>query len=98
MFLLPGLLTIAEIHIIEGRLKKAEEYLNAAHWSFLKNNDKTEINKKAKEKSLSLTKEYVYLVMIDNNLSTRSLCIAHLRSYTKLRTSSVKPLMNLNRQ
>ena len=98
MFLLPGLLTIAEIHIIEGRLKKAEEYLNAAHWSFLKNNDKTEINKKAKEKSLSLTKEYVYLVMIDNNLSTRSLCIAHLLSYIKLRTNSVKPLMNLNRQ
>lgn len=57
VFLIPGLLTIAEIHIIEGRLKKAEEYLNAAHWSFLKNNDKSEINKKSKEKSLALTKE-----------------------------------------
>lgn len=40
VFLLPGLFVLAEIQIIENNLKKAEEYLNAAHWSFLKSNDK----------------------------------------------------------
>ena len=52
--LLPGLLTLAEIHIIEGRSKKAEEYLNAAHWSFLKNNDRALAEKK-KDKGQLLT-------------------------------------------
>jgi hypothetical protein len=47
---------LAEIHIIEGRIKKAEEYLNAAHWSFLKNNDRV-IAEKKKEKGLLLTSE-----------------------------------------
>lgn len=53
VLLLPGLLTLAEIHIIECRIclisartKKAEEYLNAAHWSFLKSNDKALVEKK----------------------------------------------------
>lgn len=58
---MPGLITIAEIHIIEGRLKKAEEYLNAAHWSFLKNSDKNQVDKKGKEKNFSLSREYIIL-------------------------------------
>jgi hypothetical protein len=93
VFLLPGLLTIAEIHIIEGRLKKAEEYLNAAHWSFLKNNDKSEINKKSKEKSLSLTKEYPF-INPGNNSNTKSPCTARSPNSTKSKTSSRKPSTN----
>ena len=54
VLILPGLLTLAEIHIIEGRIKKAEEYLNAAHWSFLKNNDRALAEKK-KDKGQLLT-------------------------------------------
>lgn len=57
MLIIPGLLTLAEIHIIEGRIKKAEEYLNAAHWSFLKSNDRNVAEKK-KEKGQALTVEY----------------------------------------
>jgi len=38
-------------------VKKAEEYLNAAHWSFLKSNDKTQGDKK-REKGQVLTAEY----------------------------------------
>jgi hypothetical protein len=34
---------------MNNHMKKAEEYLNAAHWSFLKNSTK----KKEKEKMLS---------------------------------------------
>ena len=56
VFLLSGLFTLAEIHIIEGRLKKAEEYLNAAHWSFLKSNDKLTSDKR-REKGIVLTPE-----------------------------------------
>lgn len=56
VLLLPGLLTLAEIHIIDGKIKKAEEYLNAAHWSFLKNNDKALAEKK-KDKGQLLTPE-----------------------------------------
>lgn len=56
VFLLPGLFTLAEVHIIEGNLKKAEEYLNAAHWSFLKSNDKFGSDKR-KEKGIVLTPE-----------------------------------------
>jgi hypothetical protein len=59
VLLLPGLLTIAEIHMTEGRTKKAEEYLNAAQWSFLKNNDKSQADKK-REKA-QLTPEYFIL-------------------------------------
>lgn len=36
--LLPGLFIITETHIIEGRAKKAEEYLTAAYWNFLRYN------------------------------------------------------------
>ena len=58
VLIIPGLLTLAEIHIIEGRIKKAEEYLNAAHWSFLKNNDRALAEKK-KDKGQLLTSEYL---------------------------------------
>jgi hypothetical protein len=36
IFLLPGLFVLTETHIMEGRAKKAEEYLTAAYWNFLK--------------------------------------------------------------
>ena len=67
VFLIPGLLTIAEVHIIEGRNKKAEEYLNAAQWSFLKHNDKAQSEKK---KNLGLTQEYTP-TDIGSSFSTR---------------------------
>lgn len=38
IFLLPGLFILTETHIMEGRGKKAEEYLTAAYWNFLKYN------------------------------------------------------------
>lgn len=42
--------------IDEARTKKAEEYLNAAHWSFLKSNDKA-LTEKKKERGQALTLE-----------------------------------------
>lgn len=36
IYLLPGLFILTETHIMEGRAKKAEEYLTAAYWNFLK--------------------------------------------------------------
>lgn len=58
MLILPGLFTLAEIEIMRNQtsFKKAEEYLNAAHWSFLKSNDKV-VNDKKKEKGIVLTPE-----------------------------------------
>ena len=73
------MLTLAEIHIIEGRIKKAEEYLNAAHWSFLKNNDRALAEKK-KDKGQILTAEYLFFHK-DNNLITKSIYIEHLLNY-----------------
>jgi len=41
---------------MNNHVKKAEEYLNAAHWSFLKSNDKLS-NDKKKEKGIVLSPE-----------------------------------------
>ena len=41
-----------------ARTKKAEEYLNAAHWNFLKSNDKS-LTEKKKERGQALTQEYL---------------------------------------
>lgn len=46
MLLLPGLFILAEIEIMKDNRRKAEEYLNAAHWNFLKSNDKMSNDKK----------------------------------------------------
>lgn len=38
VLLLPGYFILAEANIAEGKLKKAEEFLIAAYWNFLKFN------------------------------------------------------------
>lgn len=81
--MLPGLFTIAEIHIIEGRIKKAEEYLNAAHWSFLKNNDKQQSDKK-KEKEQNLSPEYKRCYK-GSKLTIKLIFIELLPSFMKLK-------------
>lgn len=36
IFLLPGYVILAEANIIDNKLKKAEEFLIAAYWNYLK--------------------------------------------------------------
>lgn len=47
--MLPALFVLAEGHIIEGKLKKAEEFLIAAFWNFLKHG-KNEEGEEVEEK------------------------------------------------
>jgi hypothetical protein len=58
IFLLPGLLVIAETHIEEDRSKKAEEYLTAAYWNFLKHNKPDEKDDKNKSIGDLTTEEF----------------------------------------
>jgi hypothetical protein len=81
VLLLPGLLTIAEIHITEGRVKKAEEYLNAAQWSFLKNNDKNQADKR-REKGQMLSAEY-FIDNLGSSWIIKSICTAASPNCTK---------------
>ena len=69
-----------------GRVKKAEEYLNAAHWSFLKSNDRAVAEKK-KEKGQSLSPEYRWLYE-GSNWTTKSTCTALSPNSTNSRATS----------
>lgn len=93
--LLPGLLTLAEIHIIECRIclnsartKKAEEYLNAAHWSFLKSNDKALVEKK-KERGQALSPES-FCLNAENKSITKSIFTEHSPNYTSSKMTTAK--------
>lgn len=79
----------------EGRTKKAEEYLNAAQWSFLKNNDKSQADKK-REKA-QLTPEY-FLCKEDSNLIIKLTCIEVLLSFMKSKMTIRRLSINSKQQ
>ena len=59
VLLLPGYFILAESNILEGKLKKAEEFLIAAYWNFLKFNKPEE--KKENVSNDDISEEYIYI-------------------------------------
>lgn len=81
IFLLPGLFIITETHILEGRAKKAEEYLTAAYWNFLKHSKVDEGKEQKSSAEEGPSKEY-RCGDVGSTRSTRPTCTGRSRSCT----------------